>query len=1140
MRFSFFLFFFIRSAQCSVLPHHRIMSHRIILPFNQIFCFKHTRAHKLIWALFLISGFAISDTPLHHQRPMSSTTKPKSMQQQAAAPPLSPPQPDDETRKKKKPEPRSRTAGADEHQMHELVGPIEPTTTPPIARRGLAPLAFTPSKVPTFELSSTVASRDKLGVAGSLGTSLHDLKAASFPLPSASGELKDVADGPHHDRSHHDSSVDEMKIQTMYKMVEDIVVTKDGGTSEIKFLYLTNKQASMFDQENISKCLQALELRDPKCVIRIMPSCKGRQEYLVHTESHDTSKEIWGGCQPLGCEITAEDEYVSASQLALFMEKCVLPLACQTSALIIVSGANDCTLAAALARAVAPMQARLGKKCPFTVLATLSLYEVYDRATNEPESISAQLTRGSPVWKRRLPFLRAFSDINKSFSSQKCSITSAASHVIMFESIDGSPENRIETCRKNSAPPKAFSVLLMSQLNRDLPSILIQSQHPDIGLKVLADHVQREIPVLLLDTRERLSDDGKGTAAKTELAKRAKTFPVFERKDVQEMCLMSPDGGELCVQSRIKIIELGLEALRRESSAFCDERVLNGYSASTLSFLHRLIALGQQPDEVDSSFTLAEGIAKIQAQSRRHRRHDGNDQSAFPSEVVMAAADFMVREKPLLDIRQQLSRIDAWMSLHDATHELYPKVLEVQSTLKDKEAKGLLGLEPSSRDAYLDFFHILGSPFTFSANVMDIDKCKDILNSVVRIDRLPKANSLSALYTLQVAWDNVEWYHMVADSYKRATKWSYFTLLFAGIAITVASLLSADDSRQRGANTDQSHANIFQAVILGSSLLTTCVSAYVGFINPAQKWQQLRGAALRIESEIWVFRTHSGAYRASQGSRDSNPDVLFSQAILAIQESVLDGADVKATAFFGAKTSLNKHGQHAKGAKGFGHLDHIAASSSTTQKCDERIPAWPTKIPSTPTRADDDVCYSFSMVEAEIQSTFQTSSQGADQKSSNDSHHSPLPPDLYVKFRIEQALLFYEGRIPLYSKVRSNGQAILILGSICSVVLVTFGRTTVWAAAVSIITSSVTAWLEFNGVSSKINRYSSAVHSLTTLALWWRTLDSIDKSLVGNIDKLVSEGEEIIKGETDAWASVASRTTSKMLNEAAQEKPKVA
>ena len=148
--------------------------------------------------------------------------------------------------------------------------------------------------------------------------------------------------------------------------------------------------------------------------------------------------------------------------------------------------------------------------------------------------------------------------------------------------------NGIETCGTNTAPPDAFSVLLMSQLNRDLPSILIQSQYPDLGLKVLADHVQREIPVLLLDTRERLSDDGKGTAAKTELAKRAKTFPVFERKDVQEMCLMSPDGGELCVQSRIKIIELGLEALRRESSAFCDERVLNGYSASTLSFLRRL------------------------------------------------------------------------------------------------------------------------------------------------------------------------------------------------------------------------------------------------------------------------------------------------------------------------------------------------------------------------------------------------------------------------------------------------------------------------------------------------------------------------------------------------------------------------
>jgi len=275
-------------------------------------------------------------------------------------------------------------------------------------------------------------------------------------------------------------------------------------------------------------------------------------------------------------------------------------------------------------------------------------------------------------------------------------------------------------------------------------------------------------------------------------------------------------------------------------------------------------------------------------------------------------------------------------------------------------------------------------------------------------------------------------------------------------------------------------------------------------------------------------------YRASQGSRDSNPDVLFSQATLAIQESVLDGADVKTTAFFGAKTSLNKHGQHAKGAKGFGHLDHTAAPASTTQKRDQilaRFDFRPGSVSSPITQGDDE-CYSFSMVEAEIQSKFQTSSQVLGQKkSSSNTHHSPLPPDLYVKYRIEPALLFYEGRIPSYSKVRSNGQAILIIGSVCGVVLVTFDRT-VWAAAVSIITGSVTAWLEFNGVSSKVNRYSSAAHGLTTLALWWRTLDSIDKSLVGNVDKLVSEGEGIIKGESEAWASATSRTTSKMLNEA--------
>ena len=37
----------------------------------------------------------------------------------------------------------------------------------------------------------------------------------------------------------------------------------------------------------------------------------------------------------------------------------------------------------------------------------------------------------------------------------------------------------------------------------------------------------------------------------------------------------------------------------------------------------------------------------------------------------------------------------------------------------------------------------------------------------------------------------------------------------------------------------------------------------MSYLNPAQRWQQLRGAALSLESEIWKFRCRVGPYSLS-------------------------------------------------------------------------------------------------------------------------------------------------------------------------------------------------------------------------------------------------------------------------------------
>jgi hypothetical protein len=86
-----------------------------------------------------------------------------------------------------------------------------------------------------------------------------------------------------------------------------------------------------------------------------------------------------------------------------------------------------------------------------------------------------------------------------------------------------------------------------------------------------------------------------------------------------------------------------------------------------------------------------------------------------------------------------------------------------------------------------------------------------------------------------------------------------------------------------------------------------------------QRWQQLRGAALAIESEIWKFRTRTGSY--SQGVRSSHiqeEDVLL-EFLEQMKQHVYKSASVMDTAFYSQVEAVSvnsanigkyRHGQY--------------------------------------------------------------------------------------------------------------------------------------------------------------------------------------------------------------------------------------
>jgi hypothetical protein len=159
------------------------------------------------------------------------------------------------------------------------------------------------------------------------------------------------------------------------------------------------------------------------------------------------------------------------------------------------------------------------------------------------------------------------------------------------------------------------------------------------------------------------------------------------------------------------------------------------------------------------------------------------------------------------------------------------------------ENGGLLKNAESATD-YLDLLDILVNPLTFSGNIFELEDANRTISSVVKIDRLPKNNSLEALISLQDAWDHVDSYHQLADVYKIITKVSYFVLLMASMLTSVMAICSGsidENYESQNGSIGDGRNTLSQYIILANSLLMSTIVGYVNFMNPALRWQQLRG-----------------------------------------------------------------------------------------------------------------------------------------------------------------------------------------------------------------------------------------------------------------------------------------------------------
>ena len=143
----------------------------------------------------------------------------------------------------------------------------------------------------------------------------------------------------------------------------------------------------------------------------------------------------------------------------------------------------------------------------------------------------------------------------------------------------------------------------------------------------------------------------------------------------------------------------------------------------------------------------------------------------------------------------------------------------------------------------------------------------------------------------------------------------------------------------------------------------------------------------------------------------------------------------------------------------------------------------------------------------------------------DDDHHAPQTPDEYIRLRAKVMVAFYQARLPPNHRFYTTMQVVLIMASAGSAG-VTFFSLTEYVAIIAIISTSVSAYMEFHSTDLKLSRYNSTIAALQNLLLWWNSLTKVEKADTRNISHLVLTSEQIHTGELESWLSKPQKSLS--------------
>jgi hypothetical protein len=583
---------------------------------------------------------------------------------------------------------------------------------------------------------------------------------------------------------------------------------------------------------------------------------------------------------------------------------------------------------------------------------------------------------------------------------------------------------------------------LVRHISSSLPSIALKtgtvgfsSSNESVfsGIEVALDAVNAGTPVLFLDCFERPFPEHPALTTSEPLE--------FGFPELATLTTSEPlEFGEA---RRQKLIEWAKDLLDKEQAERqADGRMPDLMCSMKLAWLYDVFT-----DDGDAR-TIR--FSRQGEQKTMVRLHEAISNSEGHGRKTKLGVDFPEATSLQIDSTMQ------WLAYHQLKSEWLINFdpISLEDFMKKPETKDRMGAFVSRATALLTSgnFHSVNLAHSTSS---DVGK---LVQTLVRLDRLPTETSLEGLLILRQCWDEYDVAQYLAGWYKLVAKLVFaLQLLLAFSIVVAASLFSGGDaSGLASASVNQVMGEVVFGLSLGSSFLISLDS----FLGAKAKWRQLRTFAGTLASIIWQYRCRVPPFQADSHNPDSEaPTVALREALIAWRTEMASGADLNiSTLRKRYKPSVYRHSQY------------LISSEKT--------------LPT------------------------------------NDDHHSPVHAADYITMRLVPTLAWYRSRIPTKNFRRTVLKLLLLVAAVMASVLARYSLIE-WSAVVTAFASLVTAWSEFSDNSTKVERYNRAIATIENLLSWWESMSPVQKASRSTCAHLIVTGEAVISEERLAWQSTA-------------------